>query len=141
MTPTPVMSRAILVHNRERGERLADGIVLTPSHNPPEDGGFKYNPTHGGPADIVVTRWIENGANDMLRTGNVQVKRVGFRRSPQRRHDAAGRFCPALRHRSAQRCRYGGHSRHRPQARRRPPRWRRRALLGTDQRDLQAGSS
>ena len=78
VTPTPVISRAILVYNRRRSERLADGIVITPSHNPPEDGGFKYNPTHGGPADSDVTRWIENRANDMLRNGNVDVKRVGF---------------------------------------------------------------
>ncbi len=78
VTPTPVISRAILVHNRGRSERLADGIVITPSHNPPEDGGFKYNPTHGGPADIDVTRWIENRANDLLRNGNAGVKRVGF---------------------------------------------------------------
>jgi phosphoglucomutase len=73
VTPTPVISHAILVHNRGRGERLADGIVITPSHNPPEDGGFKYNPTHGGPADSDVTRWIENRANDMLRNGNVST--------------------------------------------------------------------
>ena len=78
VTPTPVISRAILVHNRGRSERLADGIVITPSHNPPEDGGFKYNPTHGGPADIDVTRWIETRANNMLRNGNSGVKRVGF---------------------------------------------------------------
>ena len=78
VTPTPVISRAILVHNRGRSERLADGIVITPSHNPPEDGGFKYNPTHGGPADIDVTRWIENRANDLLRNGNAGVKRLGF---------------------------------------------------------------
>jgi phosphoglucomutase len=78
VTPTPVISRAILVHNSGRRERLADGIVVTPSHNPPEDGGFKYNPTHGGPADIDVTRWIENRANDLLRDGNASVKRVGF---------------------------------------------------------------
>ena len=78
VTPTPVISRAILVHNRGRSERLADGIIITPSHNPPEDGGFKYNPTHGGPADIDVTRWIETRANNMLRNGNSGVKRVGF---------------------------------------------------------------
>jgi phosphoglucomutase len=78
VTPTPVISRAILVHNRGRSERLADGIIITPSHNPPEDGGFKYNPTHGGPADIDVTRWIENRANDILRKRNSGVKRVGF---------------------------------------------------------------
>src|SRR5215472_7210294 len=57
-TPTPVISHAILVHNRARRDRLADGIVITPSHNPPEDGGFKYNPTNGGPADTDVTQWI-----------------------------------------------------------------------------------
>ena len=78
VTPTPVISRAILVRNRGRSERLADGIVITPSHNPPEDGGLKYNPTHGGPADIDVTRWIETQANNMLRNGNSGVKRVGF---------------------------------------------------------------
>jgi phosphoglucomutase len=78
VTPTPVISRAILVHNRGRSEGLADGIVITPSHNPPEDGGFKYNPTHGGPADTGVTRWIENRANDTLRNGNADVKRVGI---------------------------------------------------------------
>ena len=78
VTPTPVISRAILVHNRGRSERLADGLVITPSHNPPEDGGLKYNPTHGGPADIDVTRWIENRANDLLRKSNAGVKRLGF---------------------------------------------------------------
>jgi phosphoglucomutase len=77
-TPTPVVSRAILVHNRARGHRLSDGIVITPSHNPPEDGGFKYNPTNGGPADTDVTQWIEHRANELLRGGNANVKRVGF---------------------------------------------------------------
>src|SRR5215472_5412543 len=67
VTPTPVVSRAILIHNRARTERLADGIVVTPSHNPPEDGGFKYNPTNGGPADTEVTQWIEDRANELLR--------------------------------------------------------------------------
>jgi phosphoglucomutase len=76
VTPTPVVSHAILVHNRGRREHLADGIVVTPSHNPPEDGGFKYNPTHGGPADTEATRWIQNRANDLLRAGNAGVKRV-----------------------------------------------------------------
>jgi phosphoglucomutase len=77
-TPTPVVSHAILVHNRSRRDRLADGIVVTPSHNPPEDGGFKYNPTHGGPADTDVTQWIESRANELLRGGNSDVKRVAF---------------------------------------------------------------
>jgi phosphoglucomutase len=78
VTPTPVISHAILVHNRSRTEHLADGIVITPSHNPPEDGGFKYNPTHGGPADTDVTQWVENRANELLRSGNIGVKRIGF---------------------------------------------------------------
>ena len=75
-TPTPVISRAILAWNRERTERLADGIVVTPSHNPPADGGFKYNPPHGGPADSDATGWIQDRANDLLRTGCADVKRV-----------------------------------------------------------------
>jgi phosphoglucomutase len=77
-TPTPVISRAILVHNRGRGDKLADGIVITPSHNPPQDGGFKYNPTNGGPADTDVTKWIEGRANELLRAGNAGVKRIAF---------------------------------------------------------------
>ena len=77
-TPTPVISRAILVYNRARPEHLADGIVITPSHNPPEDGGFKYNPTNGGPADTNVTQWVEDRANALLRNGNTAVKRVVF---------------------------------------------------------------
>ena len=78
VTPTPVISRAIIVYNRGRTDQLADGIVITPSHNPPEDGGFKYNPPNGGPADTDVTRWIENRANELLKAGNAGVKRVPF---------------------------------------------------------------
>jgi phosphoglucomutase len=78
VTPTPVISRAILVYNRGRKDHLADGIVVTPSHNPPEDGGFKYNPPNGGPADVDVTGWVQNRANALLRTGNADVKRVPF---------------------------------------------------------------
>src|SRR5580658_2284705 len=78
VTPTPVISRAILVYNRGRKERLADGIVITPSHNPPEDGGFKYNPTNGGPADTDVTGWVQDRANSLLRENNAGVKRVPF---------------------------------------------------------------
>jgi phosphoglucomutase len=78
VTPTPVISRAILVYNRGRKEHLADGIVITPSHNPPEDGGFKYNPTNGGPADTDVTGWVEDRANELLRGNNAGVKRVPF---------------------------------------------------------------
>jgi phosphoglucomutase len=85
VTPTPVISRAILVYNRGRNinDHLADGIVITPSHNPPEDGGFKYNPTNGGPADTDVTRWVEDRANDLLRAGNVDVKRISFTKAIQ----------------------------------------------------------
>jgi phosphoglucomutase len=75
-TPTPVISRAILAWNRGRTEHLADGIVATPSHNPPQDGGFKYNPPNGGPADTEVTRWIQDRANDLLRRGNAGVRRL-----------------------------------------------------------------
>ncbi len=83
VTPTPVISRAILVYNRGRREHLADGIVITPSHNPPEDGGFKYNPSNGGPADTEVTHWIERRANELLRSGSAGVKRVSFSKAIQ----------------------------------------------------------
>jgi len=76
VTPTPVISRAILMYNGNRKEHFADGIVITPSHNPPEDGGFKYNPPNGGPADTDVTHWVETRANELLRAGNVGVKRL-----------------------------------------------------------------
>src|SRR6202051_1877763 len=77
-TPTPVISHSILGYNRGRSEGLADGIVVTPSHNPPTDGGFKYNPPNGGPADTDVTDWIQNRANELLRGGNKGVQRIGF---------------------------------------------------------------
>jgi phosphoglucomutase len=77
-TPTPVISRTILRYNRGRTSGLADGIVVTPSHNPPEDGGFKYNPPNGGPADTDVTEWIEKRANDLLGQGNAGVKLLGY---------------------------------------------------------------
>jgi phosphoglucomutase len=81
VTPTPVISRAILAYNRDRKEHLADGIVITPSHNPPEDGGFKYNPPNGGPADTDVTHWVETRANELLRTGNAGVKPLTFEKA------------------------------------------------------------
>ncbi len=77
-TPTPVVSRAILVHNRGADARIADGIVVTPSHNPPADGGFKYNPPEGGPADTTITRRIEERANALLRVGNRSVRRIAL---------------------------------------------------------------
>jgi phosphoglucomutase len=77
-TPTPAISHAILTYNRGRDAGLADGIVITPSHNPPDNGGFKYNPPNGGPADSDVTKWIEVRANELLRSGADAVRRIGF---------------------------------------------------------------
>lgn len=77
-TPTPVISRAILAYNRRRTDGQADGIVITPSHNPPSDGGFKYNPPNGGPADTDVTDWIQNRANELLGPGNGGIRRTNF---------------------------------------------------------------
>src|SRR5437867_5129300 len=81
VTPTPVISRAILVYNRGRRDHLADGIVVTPSHNPPGDGGFKYNPPNGGPADSDVTSWIQERANAHLRARNADVARLPYVRA------------------------------------------------------------
>jgi len=94
--PTPVISHAILSHNRGRGEGLADGIVITPSHNPPGDGGFKYNPPNGGPADTGVTRAVEERANAILRSGGREVRRIPFERAlaaaTTRHHDYVGSY-------------------------------------------------
>src|SRR6266540_5760214 len=81
VTPTPVISRAILAYNRGRTSGLADGIVVTPSHNPPEDGGFKYNPPHGGPADTHVTGWIQDRANALLADDLAGVRRIPLERA------------------------------------------------------------
>src|SRR5687768_9094419 len=90
-TPTPVISHAILGYNRGRTTGLADGIVVTPSHNPPEDGGFKYNPPHGGPADTDVTKWVEERANTLIAARLTGVARIPFPRartaSTTHRHD------------------------------------------------------
>ena len=90
-TPTPVVSRAILRYNRGRKTGIADGIVITPSHNPPHDGGFKYNPSNGGPAESAVTNWIQAKANEFLENGLQGVKRIPFekalRSSTTHRHD------------------------------------------------------
>jgi phosphoglucomutase len=90
-TPTPVISHAILTHNRGRAKGLADGIVITPSHNPPHDGGFKYNPPNGGPADSGITDWIGARANEFLESGLRGVKRIPFQKalhaSTTHRHD------------------------------------------------------
>jgi phosphoglucomutase len=83
VTPTPVISRAIIEYNRTAQRAYADGIVITPSHNPPEDGGFKYNPPNGGPADTEVTRWVQDRANSLLRAGNREVKRIPYEKAIQ----------------------------------------------------------
>src|SRR5438270_3806364 len=75
-TPTPVISRSIIAHNRRRKEGLSDGIIITPSHNPPQDGGLKYNPPNGGPADSTITKWIQDRANQLLRSGWSAIRRV-----------------------------------------------------------------
>src|SRR2546421_69168 len=80
-TPTPVISHAILTHNRGRTTALADGIIVTPSHNPPRDGGIKYNPPNGGPADVDVTKWIQDRANALLKEGNASVKRMPYEKT------------------------------------------------------------
>lgn len=80
-TPTPVLSHAILTHNANLKLHRADGIVITPSHNPPEDGGFKYNPPNGGPADTSATKWIENRANEIIADGLKRVKRISYARA------------------------------------------------------------
>ncbi|WP_328364829.1 phosphoglucomutase (alpha-D-glucose-1,6-bisphosphate-dependent) [Micromonospora zamorensis] len=89
-TPTPALSHAILTHNRGRTNGLADGIVITPSHNPPDDGGFKYNPTNGGPADTDVTRWIQDRANAILAAGLKEVRRITYARA--RAADTTGEY-------------------------------------------------
>lgn len=95
-TPTPVISHAILSYNRGRTDGLADGVVLTPSHNPPEDGGFKYNPPSGGPADSTVTSWIEASANRLLEDGGREVRRIPYERARRstcvRSHDYLGHY-------------------------------------------------
>src|SRR5438309_3602205 len=94
-TPTPAVSHAILVYNRGRTSGLADGIVVTPSHNPPEDGGFKYNPPSGGPADTATTAWIERRANELLAG---QVRRADAARAPTlREHDFVAPYVKDLR--------------------------------------------
>ena len=99
-TPTPVISHAILTYNRDRSSGWADGIVITPSHNPPEDGGFKYNPPHGGPADTQVTKAIEERANEFLAAHLTGIARVSYDKAAQasttRRHDYIGSYVADL---------------------------------------------
>jgi len=99
-TPTPAISHAILCYNRGRTSGLADGIVITPSHNPPQSGGFKYNPPNGGPADSHVTKWIEGKANELLAAGLEGIKRLPYEQalkaSTTHRHDYVGTYVADL---------------------------------------------
>jgi len=101
-TPTPVISHAILTYNRGRKDGMADGVVITPSHNPPEDGGFKYNPPDGGPADTKTTRTIQDRANEMLREGLANIKRVPFEKALKvdsvQQYDYIGPYVADLKH-------------------------------------------
>ena len=112
-TPTPVISHAILTYNRGRTTGLADGIVITPSHNPPEDGGFKYNPPNGGPADTDVTGWIQDRANALLRAGNVGREAHPLRDALQAPTTPPGGLRRRLRRRSRERARPRGDPRRR----------------------------
>ena len=107
-TPTPVLSHAILTYNRGRKTGLADGIVITPSHNPPEDGGFKYNPPSAGPADTAITGWVEDRANALLASGLREVRRVPYatalKASTTHKHDYVSEYVNDLGER-------GGHGR------------------------------
>ena len=97
-TPTPALSRAILIHNGDRADGLADGIVVTPSHNPPEDGGFKYNPPDGGPAGTQITSAIQDRANELLRGGLKEVRRIRYAqaRAAAGRHDFLDEYVAGL---------------------------------------------
>lgn len=94
-TPTPVISRAILTWNRDHPDATSDGIVITPSHNPPADGGFKYNPPEAGPADTATTRWIQDRANELLAGATTRVRRVSYQSALKARTTHAQDFVPA----------------------------------------------
>ncbi len=129
-TPTPAISHAILTHNRDRTSPAADGIVITPSHNPPEDGGFKYNPPSGGPAATDVTRWIEDRANRLLSNGFDRVARVTYERARHaattHTHDYVGSYVNDLGSVRG----HGGHPARKAQDRRRSAWWSERADSG-----------
>ena len=137
-TPTPVISHAILEYNREGGRGRADGIVVTPSHNPPGDGGFKYNPPHGGPADTDATGWIQDEANKLLDAELQGVLRVPVQPRAAGRHPAQARLRARLRGRPGAGDRPRRDPRVRPAARRRPARRGERRLLGGDRRGARA---
>ncbi len=140
-TPTPAISHAILAYNRGRTAGLADGIVITPSHNPPDNGGFKYNPPNGGPADTDITGWIQDRANALLEGGLKDVRRMPCAQARRARDHAPQRLPRRLRGRPRQRDRLRRDPRRRYPHGRRSARWRRRALLGADRGALPASTS
>src|SRR3546814_7864311 len=99
-TPTPSVSLAILAYNKGRASGLADGIVITPSHNPPDNGGYKYNAANGGPADVAITDWIQNRANQLLEDNLKEVRRWPHQKAlsaaTTHRHDFMGAYVEAL---------------------------------------------
>ena len=133
VTPTPVISRVILVHNLGKTSGIADGIVITPSHNPPGDGGFKYNPPNGGPADTDVTKWIQDRANELLLGNNAGVKRVPLASALRTATHAPDRLRPPVRRRPSQRYPHGSDPRGEAETWRRPARRGSRRVLGPDQ--------
>ena len=137
-TPTPAISHAILTRNHGRHTHLSDGVVITPSHNPPDDGGFKYNPPNGGPADTSVTKIIEQRANDLLRAGSERSQTAAVGAGQDGRHHLRIRLRNALRGRSEECGRHGGHRPGRSEDRRGPDGRRQPALLGAHRRDLRS---
>ena len=137
-TPTPAISHAILVYNRGRNSGLADGIVITPSHNPPDNGGFKYNPPNGGPADTDVTGWIQDRANALLEAGLKGVRRMPVAQARKaattREHDYLDAYVADL----ANVVDFDADPRRRDPHGCRSARRRRSALLGADRGTLQA---
>ncbi len=123
-TPTPAISHAILTWNRGRTADLADGVVVTPSHNPPDDGGFKYNPPDGGPAGTDITKAVESRANAILESGLRDVKRVAFEKALRAATDARARLRGPVRRGPGERPRHGRDRRGEAADRRRPSRRR-----------------
>ncbi len=135
-TPTPVLSHAVLAYNRGRKTGLADGIVVTPSHNPPADGGFKYNPPNGGPADTTATKWIENEANRLLEGGPRRGQARPAREGVESADHAPARFPRRLRRGSRRGRGLRRDLRCQAQARRRSPRRRGRRLLAAHRGEI-----
>ena len=135
-TPTPVISHAILSYNKGRTSGLADGVVISPSHNPPEDGGYKYNPPHGGPADTDVTGKVEKQANAYMAAGMQGVKRMPYERARKAPSTHLHDYITPLRGRSRQQRRYGAGGIQRRQDRHRSAGRSGRSLLAADHRAL-----